>query len=138
MRVQKINAMEVAKELEKHLDTFDYGIIVDNKKYMYDDGIPEELFDLYSTYTVDEFANNKIGTCWDFTNYQAYIFDKYDINNSNYLFFGKKREDAPNEDAITHTFTTFIYRVRCIGLRMQCILKRESIKSTLFMMLFMN
>ena len=60
MKIEKFN-ME--------LNTYDYGIVVNYKPITVNID-----FKKYRTLSIEEFERYKLGTCWDYTEYEAYVF----------------------------------------------------------------
>lgn len=81
----------------------DYGVLYNGKRLMYDDGSLDN-FDWsknYRTMPVEKFRKEKIGTCWDFVNYQHDYFKKNNIPDKAYLYFAERE----NGTYVTHTFS---------------------------------
>lgn len=89
-----------ASKLNKKLNSFDYGTIVDGKIYTNLDKVP---WNRYKTLTISQMDKYKVGICWDFVNYQHNYFSKTGIKNDSFLFVKQMSED-PN-DIVTHTFS---------------------------------
>ena len=79
------------------LNSWDYGVLI--KDIVYTD---PDLIDWkkYRTIPIDKIEKYQVGVCYDFVNFQTYIFNKSSIKNRCYLFIGV---DNKNE-TITHTF----------------------------------
>ena len=91
--------MAVLGSLSKTMDNdFEYGVKIDGKKY-YD--MNKVDFSKYRTTPISELEKDKIGTCWDFVNYQHAVLDKNGIPNDNYMFVSKLKDGSIQ----THTFT---------------------------------
>lgn len=82
---------------------WDYGVIHNGKRLT--DTSKYNWGKNYRTTPVKELEKTKIGTCWDFTNYQHYVLKKMGIPDKSYMLLIPKSSD-PN-DLVTHTFTTF-------------------------------
>lgn len=54
-------------DLNKKLNSFNYGVLVDGKIYKNLDNVP---WNKYKTLTIEEMDKYKVGICWDFVNYQ--------------------------------------------------------------------
>lgn len=89
-----------ASKLNKKLNSFGYGTIVDGKLYTNLDAVP---WNRYKTLTIGQMDKYKVGICWDFVNYQHNYFSKIGIKNDSFLFVKQMSED-PN-DIVTHTFS---------------------------------
>lgn len=88
--------------LSKAMDSFEYGTIIDGKRYGEDD-LDKVDWNKYKTLPVEIVAKEKIGNCWDFVNYQHSELDKAKIPNKSYLFMMARSDDP--DDVVTHTFT---------------------------------
>lgn len=85
--------------LSKTMDNdFEYGVKIGGKKYYDMDKID---FSKYRTTPISELEKDKIGTCWDFVNYQHAVLDKNGIKNDNYMFVSRFKDGSIQ----THTFT---------------------------------
>lgn len=61
----------------------------------------------YRTTPIETLKKEKIGTCWDFVNYQHYKLNQAGIQNDSYfLDMDLRTKENPNR-YITHTFTTY-------------------------------
>ena len=88
-------------DIYNKLDTFDYGCIIDGKRYN-ETNLDEVDWSKYRTTPVKEFVKTKIGTCWDYTNYQHAELSKAGIKHETHMLVMDT-----NDGPITHTFTTF-------------------------------
>lgn len=88
-------------ELYKTLNSFDYGCIIDGKRYN-ENNLDEVDWSKYRTMPVKEFEKNQIGTCWDYTNYQHAKLKEANIDHDTHMLV-METDDGP----VTHTFTTF-------------------------------
>lgn len=82
---------------------WDYGVL-DHGKHLLD----TDDYDWdknYRTTPVDILEKEKIGTCWDFVNYQHDKLKHMGIKDNSYLITIQKSEKP--DDIVTHTFTTF-------------------------------
>lgn len=82
---------------------WDYGVL-DHGKHLLD----TDDYDWdknYRTTPVDILEKEKIGTCWDFVNYQHDKLKNMGIKDNSYLITIQKSEKP--DDIVTHTFTTF-------------------------------
>ena len=98
---EKLNSIKKLNDLMNN--GWDYGVL-DNGKHLLD----TEDYDWdknYRTIPVDTLEKEKIGTCWDFVNYQHDKLKNMGIKDDSYLITIQKSE-KPN-DIVTHTFTTF-------------------------------
>ena len=59
----------------------------------------------YRTIPIDILKNEKIGTCWDFVNYQHDALKNMGIEDESYMLTLQKSDDP--DDIVTHTFTIF-------------------------------
>lgn len=85
---------------------WEYGVL-HNGKHIGEDRLGD--FDWgkdYRTIPVKTLEKEKIGTCWDYVNYQHDKLDGMGIKNDSYLLFIQRNPDKA-EDAVTHTFTVF-------------------------------
>lgn len=93
--------MRTNNDIYKKLDTFDYGCIIDGKRYN-ETNLDKVDWSKYRTTPVKEFAKTKIGTCWDYTNYQHHELSKAGIKHETHMLVMDT-----NDGPVTHTFTTF-------------------------------
>ncbi len=94
----KINKIE---ELNRILNDYEYGMVIDGRPVHDLTAVkPEE----YMTIPAAEFEHYKLGTCWDFVNYEAEALRKMGITYKCYFaIMGEEgRKVTP-----THTFLTF-------------------------------
>lgn len=94
----KVNKIE---ELNKTLNDYEYGMVINGRPVHDLTAVkPEE----YMTIPAAEFDHHKLGTCWDFTNYEAEALRKMGITYKCYFaIMGEEgRKVTP-----THTFLTF-------------------------------
>lgn len=82
---------------------WDYGVIENGKKLIYDDELDNYDWSKYRTTPVDKLKDSKCGVCWDFVNYQHDIFKKNGIKDESYFLLIKNSDD--DDDSITHTFS---------------------------------
>lgn len=66
-----IKQIEIQK-LNKKLNNYDYGIVIDGKPITSDS--KDYNTDKSKTLSIEEFSKYKIGSCWDYTNYEAWYF----------------------------------------------------------------
>lgn len=95
-------ANKVLSDLSKTVDSFEYGTIINGKRYN-EESLGDVDWSKYRTIPVERVAKEKIGNCWDFVNYQHSVLDKAGIPNKNYMFV-MQRSNRP-DDIVTHTFT---------------------------------
>lgn len=101
-RQKTINDMSILQHLSKTVDSFEYGTIIDGKRYGEND-LAEVDWSKYKTLPIQTIKKEKIGNCWDMVNYQHYVLDKAGIPNKNYMFVMQRSNEA--DDVVTHTFT---------------------------------
>lgn len=63
---------DTPEKFNSYLNTFEYGYYINGKNIYETDN-----FNNYKTISLDDFIFNKCGTCWDYTEYEAYYFQKY-------------------------------------------------------------
>jgi len=88
-------------DIYNKLNTFDYGCIINGKRYN-ETNLDEVDWSQYKTTPVKQFAKDKIGTCWDYTNYQHEQLKKAGINHDTHMLV-MDTDSGP----VTHTFTTY-------------------------------
>ena len=84
-------------DFNKELNSYDYGIIIDGKKY-----IKNIDWKKYKTATLSEFKKYHCGTCWDFANYEADWFRKHGYSFDTYFIQIDNKKDCP-----CHAFLIF-------------------------------
>jgi hypothetical protein len=94
-QLKKVN--QLINELNS---TWDYGAIIDGKR-MTDTSKVD--WSKYRTTPVDQLSKNKIGTCWDFVNYQHAVCKKNGYPDDNYMIVCRRSNNP--DDILTHTFT---------------------------------
>lgn len=99
-RIYEDSKLNFLVDLQKHLDTFDYGTIIDGERYD-ETRLDEVNWDEYRTLPVDVFESEKIGNCWDFVNYQHENFKDNAIEDQSFMFV----MDRGSDDIVTHTFS---------------------------------
>ena len=99
---KKVSAMNTAESIYKTLDNFDYGCIIDGKRYN-ETKLDEVDWSKYRTAPLDKFEETQIGVCWDFTNYQHAKFKEAGIPHDTHMLV----MDLGDDNVVTHTFTTF-------------------------------
>ena len=86
-------------ELLNFMDDIQYGIIgTNNKKY---DTLDVNNYKLYRLRSPEELYKNKIGVCWDQTQFERYIFKKWAYKFKTYYI---ELDDKTNS---THTFLVY-------------------------------
>lgn len=90
------NLYNIVNTLNKKLNKFKYGLIIKGKQ-------SKTMTDDYKTLTIKDMDKYQTGICWDFVNYQHYMFKKYGLKDDSY-FFIMQRSKNPN-DIVTHTFS---------------------------------
>lgn len=96
-------------EFNNQLNNYDYGIIVNGKKYTNNIN-----FSQYTTINPKIFERYKCGTCWDYTEYEAKIFkNRFHFNSTiNPLNHDKEfslyyMQIADNKNCPTHTWLAY-------------------------------
>lgn len=79
---------------------FDYGVEINGKRYT---DLSQVDWTKYRTMPVNEFAKKKIGTCWDFVNYQHHICKTNGYPDKSYMIVARRSKEP--DDILTHTFT---------------------------------
>ena len=82
---------------------WDYGVLQNGKHEL--DMSKIDWNKDYRTLPVETLQKEKIGTCWDFVNYQHSRLKELGIDDKSYMIFIQRSSDP--KDAVTHTFTTF-------------------------------
>lgn len=82
-----------------------YGVLHNGKRI----NTEQEEFDWsnYKTTPVDILEKEKIGTCWDFVNYQHKVLNDAGIENRSFLVMMDLRSKEEPDRIVTHTFTTY-------------------------------
>ena len=93
--------LEKIKEFNKELNGYDYGVVVKNKPIHDLSSVDTQQ---YYTISADTFAHHKIGTCWDYVNYEADWFRK---NSITYKCYFAIMGQSGKRVTPTHTFLTF-------------------------------
>lgn len=93
--------LEKIKEFNKELNGYDYGVVVKNKPIHDLSSVDTQQ---YYTISADTFAHHKIGTCWDYVNYEADWFRK---NSITYKCYFAIMGESGKRVTPTHTFLTF-------------------------------
>ena len=81
--------------LNNKLNSFDYGILVNNKPVIED----VDFNKYYRSITVEEFESYKIGVCWDYVNYEAKWLKDNNYDFSTVFIMIDEGKNYP-----THTF----------------------------------
>lgn len=102
LKEKEIRQQEHLNELSKTMDSFEYGTIINGKRYGEDD-LDKVDWSQYKTLPIETVRKEKIGNCWDFVNYQHSELEKAGIPNKSYLFMMARSDDP--DDVVTHTFT---------------------------------
>ena len=92
--------LSFVKTLNKNLNKFKYGTVVNNKA---ETNLNKIDFSKYKTLPINTFKKFQIGVCWDYVNYQHYMFKQAKINDESYFFVLAKTPGDNN--IITHTFS---------------------------------
>ncbi len=88
---KNVNIPKELIEFNSKLNQFPYGILIDNK-------VETENIDWmqYRTIPIKKFERYKVGTCWDFVNYQSYWLTKRGYNHKNILIQIDNGNDCPS------------------------------------------
>ena len=82
-------------------ENIEYGMIgIDGKRYT----IPNDLdivFDLYQLQSPEQFYKNRVGVCWDQTQFERYIFKNWNYNFKTYYI------ELDDKEQSTHTFLVY-------------------------------
>ena len=97
-------ALSAVNGIYTTLNKFDYGVEIDGKRYN-ETNLDQVDWSKYRTQPVEQFEKSKIGTCWDYTNYQHKKLKDAGIDHDTHMIV-MKTGDGP-DDIVTHTFTTF-------------------------------
>ena len=101
-----VKALDILNNLYSELDSWEYGVVINGIRYGEDD-LDQVDWNLYKTCPVSDLAKTKIGTCWDFVNYQHAELSTASIQDETYMFL-LDCEEYDRDDIITHTFTVAI------------------------------
>lgn len=85
---------------------WEYGVLYNGKRIGEDELSNFDWGKDYRTIPIRTLEKEKIGTCWDYVNYQHDKLDGMGIKNDSYLLFIQRNPDKA-EDSVTHTFTVF-------------------------------
>lgn len=95
--------MEIAMKLHKKMMRWKSGTVVDGKiQDEVDLSLDDPIWKKYRTQTLYNINRYRMGSCWDFVNYQHHVFMEWEIPDESYMFlitFG-----GPNQ-LTTHTFS---------------------------------
>lgn len=89
------------KKIFKRMKKIKYGFLINNK---YHDPYKTNG-NLYRTIPVQLIEKYNIGVCWDYVNFQQYLFNKSNIKCDAYLFIGNYEQ----YEIVTHAFTIITY-----------------------------
>lgn len=131
---KKITKQDKIEFLNKTLNQYDYGIIINGKVYTgYDID-----FSKYKTISPEDFYKYKVGVCWDYVEYEAYYFSnelemrltKYQLKEGNtysmyYMQHIDKDGDTPTHTWLGYKLDSKIYSFESSWKSMQGI-KRHS------------
>ena len=94
------NIPEEIVKFNKELCKWDYGVILNGKKYTNSNEID---WSKYKTTPINIIEKEHVGICWDFVNYQHHYFKDNKIHDESY-FYVQQVSDNEN-DIVTHTFS---------------------------------
>lgn len=94
------NIPEEIVKFNKELCKWDYGVILNGKKYTNSNEID---WSKYKTTPINIIEKEHVGVCWDFVNYQHHYFKDNKIHDESY-FYVQQVSDNEN-DIVTHTFS---------------------------------
>jgi hypothetical protein len=97
---------DILEKLYWELDRWEYGAIIDGIRYGEAD-LHKVDWSRYRTCPISELEKQRIGTCWDFVNYQHAILVAAGVPDETYLLWLKQFGQGDDE-VITHTFTIAI------------------------------
>jgi len=96
--------MDDIKSFNKELNSWDYGVLINGKKYTKSSEID---WSQYKTIPIKDIEKYHVGICWDFVNYQHNWFRGTGIKDESYLFV-MQLSDNP-DDIVTHTFSIITF-----------------------------
>ena len=100
----------VAENLVEELNTeWDYGVMTSDGRRLTEENSGLDNFNYgrdYRTLPLEKLRKEKIGTCWDFVNYQHDVLKKAGIKDSAYLIVMRLPTNDDPDRTITHTFST--------------------------------
>lgn len=96
--------MDDIKSFNKELNSWDYGVLINGKKYTKSSEID---WSQYKTIPIKDIEKHHVGICWDFVNYQHNWFRGAGIKDESYLFV-MQLSDNP-DDIVTHTFSIITF-----------------------------
>lgn len=93
-------------ELNRKLNNFDYGLVINGVYDKWRNTTAADWDRYFRLATPQEFAQRRVGTCWDYTTFEAQYFKDHfpDIPWKAWYIVFDDRADMP-----THTFITFQY-----------------------------
>ena len=104
-----IDSILSPEELYKFLSTFEYGF-VDNhgKKYIAYNGVSVD-WNKYNTMPIKVLEHQRIGVCWDLSNYEANWFEKHNKDYDYHIYYAimDRNGDNTNPDVVTHTWVIY-------------------------------
>lgn len=89
------------EELNSLLNTFNYGLIIDNRSYV-EDIDWTQMYKSYKTLSPEVFEKFETGVCWDYVIYQANYFEQ-NFNNEYKTYY----IELKNKMSSTHTFMVY-------------------------------
>ena len=119
--------LEELKKLNDKLNSWDYGVLINGAIYTDSNKID---WTKYKTIPIRLIEKYHVGICWDFVNYQHYIFKNMKLNNRSFLLIGVQKDG----NIVTHTFSILnlenkLYWFESSWLRYQGIHQIKNIKS---------
>lgn len=95
--------MELVMKLHKQMMRWKTGTVIDGELQDEADlSLDDPIWKRFRTQTIYSIHRYKQGSCWDFVNYQHYMFTKWEIEDESYMFI---IDIGPPGQVITHTFS---------------------------------
>ncbi len=106
------NICEEIKKLNNTLNQFEWGYPDENGKNV----VETDNFENYQLLSNNKFLKNKIGTCWDYTNYEiiwfmkhGFIHTKNALRNEMVCCYYVESEDESNHTWLAYMLNDFVY-----------------------------
>ena len=106
------NIFEEIKKLNNTLNQFEWGYPDENGKNI----VETDDFENYQLLSNNKFLENKIGTCWDYTNYEiiwfmkhGFIHTKNALRNEMACCYYVESEDESNHTWLAYMLNDFVY-----------------------------